>query len=579
MSEGRSAIILVESAAMRDAAALARLLDFFGIQQRTIWADCASAEDARWLRSPGREVVLLTSATGVVLAESKGLIDATWLRSEASPFKMALVHAGAQAGDMPPAVALLTHAGPCRMLPQTPGPLKLQFSDAHDDICGPFSGLTVEGVTNPGAPLMMAQDKIEPIIMDPSQGNAALLGLGRVGDREIYFTTSTRVAGLGEQVKEKYFDIKQRLFDLLPFVMFIKRAFAGQIYKTDGVRACLIVDDPTLVRTYGHFDYAHIFERMRAVNFTTNVGFIPWNYRRSRRAIVNLAKSNSDRFSIAVHGCDHTKAEFGSRNESVLEWLASTANRRMESHKERHQLDFDRVMIFPQGIFSEESATALKRNNYWAAVNTDICATNDEAGVPLGELMDLAITKYHSFPIITRRYFWHGMENFAFDILLEKPCLIVTHHQDFKDDARHVLNGLEVLGKLKARLDWSTLGDVVQTLHKRQRHSAGRESVRVYAHENMVRNDSPSETETTFRKTEADTDMLDAVLLDGKRVEYGREKNACVVSAKMKPGQTVRLQFQYKKNPSLPRFESSVVRNGKVMLRRHMTEIRDRFLS
>ena len=278
----------------------------------------------------------------------------------------------------------------------------------------------------------MPGGKTEPVITAVSQGDAALLLLGQSGGKPVYFSASPGVTDIASRTREKYFDIKPHLVELLPFVMFIKTAFAYQIYKTDGVKACLIVDDPRLVRTYGHFDYEDVFAHMRAANFTTNVGFIPWNYRRSNPAVVNLVKSNSARFSIAVHGCDHTKAEFGSSNGSVLDWLARTANRRMESHKQRHRLDYDPVMIFPQGIFSAESAVALKRNNYWAAVNTDICASNDSDGVPIGEVMDLAITKYHSFPIVTRRYLWHGLENFAFDILLEKPCLIVTHHQDFK---------------------------------------------------------------------------------------------------------------------------------------------------
>jgi hypothetical protein len=295
--------------------------------------------------------------------------------------------------------------------------------------------------------------------------------------------------------------------------------------------------------------------------------------------VVNLVKSNSSRFSIAVHGCDHTRAEFGSSNGSVLDWLARTASRRMESHKQRHRLDYDPVMIFPQGIFSAESAVALKRNNYWAAVNTDICASNDSDGVPIGEVMDLAITKYHSFPIITRRYLWHGMENFAFDILLEKPCLIVTHHQDFKDQSKQVLGGLESLAKLKTRLDWSTLGDVVQTLHKRQTISEGRESIRLYAHNNMVANHSPTEVEVTFTKSEAEVEMLDAVLVDGKRAEYSAADNRCEVSCRLKPGQTVRVRYQYKPDASLTPFQSGFVRNGKVMLRRHLTEIRDRYLS
>ena len=41
--------------------------------------------------------------------------------------------------------------------------------------------------------------------------------------------------------------------------------------------------------------------------------------------------------------------------------------------------------------------------------------------------------RYGDFSIFTRRYAHHGLENFAFDLLLGKACLIVCHHDFFKD--------------------------------------------------------------------------------------------------------------------------------------------------
>jgi hypothetical protein len=54
-----------------------------------------------------------------------------------------------------------------------------------------------------------------------------------------------------------------------------------------------------------------------------------------------------------------------------------------------------------------------------------------DAGQPALTIADLwapAVMRYSSFPIFTRRYPWEGIENFAFDILLGKPALIVIHH-------------------------------------------------------------------------------------------------------------------------------------------------------
>ena len=73
--------------------------------------------------------------------------------------------------------------------------------------------------------------------------------------------------------------------------------------------------------------------------------------------------------------------------------------------------------------------------------------------------------------------------------------------------------------------------------------------------------------------------MLDGVLLDGQRVEYSSSNSECTVPGRMAPGQTARLQFQYKADASLAPWQSNFVRSSKVMLRRHLTEIRDRYLS
>ena len=210
-------------------------------------------------------------------------------------------------------------------------------------------------------------------------------------------------------------------------------------------------------------------------------------------------------------------------------------------------------------------------------MNTDICASNEPIGVPLRELLDLAITRYNGFPIITRRYLWHGLENFAFDILLEKPCLIVTHHQDFKNHSKQVLSGLEALSRL-SRLDWSTLGNAVQTLHKRQQVSPNHESIRIYSHSNLTKNNSESAVEATFSKMEPNIDMIDAVLSMGRQAEWSSVGKCCEVSCRMSPGQIVHLQFRYKKDALLPGFKNSLVRSGSVMLRRHISEVRDNYL-
>ena len=76
----------------------------------------------------------------------------------------------------------------------------------------------------------------------------------------------------------------------------------------------------------------------------------------------------------------------------------------------------------------------LKRNGFVAAVNTEISPVDATGPKTLvRDVWDIAIVRYGSFAIYTRRYQQHGVENFAFDLLLGKPCFIVAHHEFFRD--------------------------------------------------------------------------------------------------------------------------------------------------
>src|SRR5439155_17722313 len=88
--------------------------------------------------------------------------------------------------------------------------------------------------------------------------------------------------------------------------------------------------------------------------------------------VVRLFEAYLDKYSMSVHGCDHTRAEFGSSDQQRLYWKTQKALERMNRHESITGIRHDRVMVFPQGIFSEAAMSALKRTNLIAAVNNDI---------------------------------------------------------------------------------------------------------------------------------------------------------------------------------------------------------------
>lgn len=201
--------------------------------------------------------------------------------------------------------------------------------------------------------------------------------------------------------------------------------------------ATIIIDDPLLRGNYGFLNYEKLLDLMDKHNFHTSIAFIPWNYNRSHKKIVDLFKTRPDRFSLCVHGCDHTSREFGSTDMHYLDGKIKLATARMTEHERLTGVSFDRIMVFPQGVFTNEALEVLKMNGYLAAVNTEI---------PVNGKIN------SDFPFF-RRYKPENITN-------QDPAFVVLHHEYFKN------NGYETLSVFVDELNqrgakWDSLGNVI----------------------------------------------------------------------------------------------------------------------
>ena len=134
--------------------------------------------------------------------------------------------------------------------------------------------------------------------------------------------------------------------------MFITAIFRDVMWRPQERGACVIIDDPLLKRRYGFCDFTRLRDDMRRHDFTTNIAFIPWNWRRTTRSGGELFRRNPDVFSVSIHGCDHVKAEFGMSSTEAIDTAASLAQTRMRRHQDRTNIRHEPVMVFPQGVFS-----------------------------------------------------------------------------------------------------------------------------------------------------------------------------------------------------------------------------------
>lgn len=400
-----------------------------------------------------------------------------------------------------------------------------------------------------------------------------------IGPTMLFFSACAEIVNIDDPVGPHYYDIKDHFLGAVPLVMFVKSVFREIAWREQELGACLIVDDPLLKPRYGRCDFKILRESMQQHGFTTNISFIPWNWRRTSRSAAQFF-AEKDGFSVSIHGCDHTKAEFGDTAVSSLQNKAKLAMSRMEKHEARTGIHHDRIMVFPQGVFSSVCPEVLKSFGYAGAVNTETVPVDVHgASTQIRDVWDVAITRYGGFPIFTRRYAHHGLENFAFDLLLGKPCLIVSHHEFFKENCQAVVELIEKLRKLNCRLHWRSLGEVLRRACSIRRVETGGFEIRMYGSELLFLNPMSEEVDVRIRKRERRRDAVAQVKCTPGITKSHYLAGEIVVNRRLDPRKELKVEFEYKELAPVEMVRRSRSFEVSVALRRILSEARDEYLA
>ena len=572
MDTGSSIALLLRSdTPSPDDCNLTEILDFFGIPWTALTVSEANGGKVASLTASHPQFSILTSA--LCLAETlqpckAGTLPA-WLAAAATVFVY-----GFQAAD------------PCRaLLRQITGdpeadirgidarPITVSVTDAFPDICGPMSALRIQ--LEPGAAdtalVIRHGGELQSIVAAP-EGHL-FAGFAYSGVR-FFADASLAMVDIRERAAS-HFDVKKRFAGAVPVVMYLKWSFRGICWTTSETNACLIIDDPPLKPRYGFLDFGELLQLANKQTFATTIAFIPWNWQRTNRDTVAAFQQNSGKLSVCVHGCDHTRGEFAARSADLLDRKLKTARCRMESLLNKTALDYENVMVFPQGAFSPEAVSALKRNGFVAAVNTKVAPADDASNeTTLADLWSVAMARYGGFSIYTRRYIDHGIENFAFDGILGKPCFVAGHHDLFRDHGSELTEFLRQLASLRWKLCWRTLGDAVCRSYSIRR-DGGTIIVKMFAEQLRIENMEAVTRRIRVVKQEPQVVSLKDVTVNQDVVAYEYTDGCLRVIVDIPPGRTADVRCVYHEQPDVfPDSESVSYRLG-VAVRRYLSELRD----
>lgn len=458
--------------------------------------------------------------------------------------------------------------------------LKEQHFAVADDaeICGAMAGIRIKS-SAPSATLFANAngDNVQTIVS--LQGYAALI-LARYQDVPIWVTSASEMIDLEAELPRGVFDIRQHALSALPVVLYSKWAFARTCWQPAETSACLIIDDPLLKRSHGFVDFSELLSLMKRHHFSTNIAFIPWNWRRSHKEVVRLFLQNPDYYSISVHGCDHTPGEFGKGTTHALYARTRCGLGRMAAHEKRTGIGHDRVMVFPQGVFSTAAMTELKRTELLAAVNNDTISTDAQPpAITMADAWDVAVMKYGDFPLFTRRYPWEGIENFAFDALLGKPILIVIHHESCRDHCQRLVEFIDRLNLSRVAPHWRNLSDLVQRSYRQRSLAENALEVEMYATRICLTNHSAFEMSIRVNRRENDPSSIKEIRIGSQLAVWAATGDRVSFNTRLQPNESTMVQLIFDKSEEEIDQRPDAWAEARVMLRRYVCEVRDNYVT
>lgn len=567
------ASVLVGPSGLSEAAKLSAALGFLGVSgsQQTIAQFLGASVDVQQSR------LLCSAATFLDLLErleqrSDGI--ALWQSNVHSAF----VYEADNAAACATVAARIAGTAPTSLVYVKAG-AEWTVTDKFPEFCRSMSGVRVAaGVNSTEAALPLDRSRPGTIsIIFGAEGTAlAKLDYHRVP----VFVATAGLLDVRAPLTSRDFDIRQHFLSAVPIVLYAKWAFPRSSWHAPQTSACLVIDDPLLKPRYGHVDFQLFLDLMRGHGFSTSIAFIPWNWRRSSATVVGLFKDNPEAFSLSIHGCDHTRAEFGIQHRGRLTWRAKEALDRMTRHEAKTGIRHDPVMVFPQGVFSRSAMTVLKQTGFIGVVNSEVMSTDPQPSeLTVADFWNVAVMKYSDFPIFTRRYPSSGVGNFAFDILLGKPCIVVIHHSDCHDRCRALIGLVDQLNGLNGGLAWRSLGEVVRHSFRQRELASGAVEIEMYGSELRARNWFAEPRRFCIRKQEASPSTIREIRSGVQQVAWTTLDGHVYLEIELDAGEECAIEIAYEMVPEPDMRGEGLRYRAKAMARRYLSELRDNYVT
>lgn len=532
----------------------------------------ASAVEASSI-DPGQSCLVLNPET-LRAWQPLEAFPAEWDNYLCSRFKFIFVHNLQPSPYADRMLAVLSAGKLASVRPVQSPVLEYEIDSANKDVCGAFSGIRF-GPVNPSndSVLLGGSDGLRKFISIHGELFFASLANKTC---EVFFLAGRNVADLSMNVETV--PLADFFSQLVPVLMLLRYVFGQESWQPNALHGAVIIDDPLLRKTYGFLDYERLLGMMDSRNFHTSIAFIPFNFKRNSAAIVRMFKTRPDRYSICFHGNDHTGSELAAADTRLLNAMLTTAAARMDFHDSETGLQCDRVMVFPQGCFSEEAMQVLNAHNFSGAVNTTAHPQGKLATSAMRDLLYPSIWKYADFPLFLRKYPTEiSPQDIAFCAFVGRPIFIVEHHQIFKDP-QPLLEAIAQINSMLPQIRWTNLQTAAENSSLTRMTGDGIFHVRPASKSAWIQNPGPAPLRCSIEwpvyQLPPEKVLLDGEVLSDVHIEASRVRASCELA----PGASRRLELVHNNEFGLSDANRKIKWRAKAFVRRRLSEFRDNFL-
>ena len=382
-----------------------------------------------------------------------------------------------------------------------------------------------------------------------------------------------------DQPLEKEIEFEQALDEYIPAIIFLRRGFGERCWHSPRVGADIVIDDPVLTERYGFIAFADLLGLAKKLNFHVTVAFIPWNHWRTRKKSLRVFLDHPESFGICAHGCDHTRNEFRTSDYDDLLRRSHLAAERLDRHRERTGMNWERMVVCPREDYSLEALQAFADSGrFLGLVNTGCIPRDLESPHVRGsDLLLPAQDAFSGFPLFKRHY-WSDFSVFAMAAFLGKPVILVEHHAFFKDQHQVLKDFVTQLGATCPTVRWSGLTDVACTTFQWRRVAPETLEVRFFTDDLLMNNPDAEPRMFCFRRRFPANAVVESVAVNGTQVPFAREEEFICFEARL-PGKAA-ASVQIRRPATMARHAPSRgwTYGAQVATRRFLSEMRDNWL-